>query len=40
VHLIDTGTLTDTKTIDPKLTDPSGKPVAAQFLAVKPRPTT
>jgi hypothetical protein len=40
VHLVDTTTLTDTQTIDPKLTNGSGVAVPAQFLAVKSRPTT
>jgi trimeric autotransporter adhesin len=40
VHLIDTSTLTDTQTINPKLTNPSGAAVPAQFLAVKSRATT
>lgn len=40
LHLIDTSTLLDTKTIDPKLTDINGKPLPPIFLAVKPRPTT
>jgi hypothetical protein len=40
VHMVNTTTLTDTKTIDPKLTDGSAKPVPAQFLAVKSRSTT
>jgi hypothetical protein len=40
LHLIDTTTLTDTKQIDPKLTDINGKPLPPVFLAVKPRPTT
>jgi hypothetical protein len=46
VHMVNTGTLTDTQTIDPKLTsDPlatGGKsvPVPPQFLAVKSRSTT
>lgn len=40
VHLVNTTSLTDTQTINPKLTDGSGNPVPAQFLAVKSRPTT
>jgi trimeric autotransporter adhesin len=40
IHLVDTTTLTDTTTIDPKLTNPSGAAVPAQFLAVKSRSTT
>jgi trimeric autotransporter adhesin len=40
VHLVDTTTLTDSSTINPKLTNPSGAAVPAQFLAVKSRATT
>ena len=40
VHFIDVPSLTDTKTINPGLVDPTGAPVPIQFLAVKPRPTT
>lgn len=40
VHMVNTGTLTDTQTLDPKLTTASGTPVPPQFLAVKSRPTT
>ncbi len=40
VHYIDMKSLTDSKQIDPKLLDGSGKPVPPQFLAVRPRPTT
>ena len=40
VHMIDTTTLTDTGTIDPKLVDGSGNPVPPQFLAVQSRSTT
>jgi hypothetical protein len=40
VHLVDTTTLTDTQTIDPKLTNGNGVAVPAQFLAVKSRSTT
>jgi hypothetical protein len=40
VHFIDVPSLTDTKTINPGLADPSGNPVPIQFFAVKPRPTT
>lgn len=40
VHMVNTTTLTDTQTLDPKLTNGSGTPVPAQFLAVKSRPTT
>jgi trimeric autotransporter adhesin len=40
VHMVNTTTLTDTTTINPKLTNPSGAAVPAQFLAVKSRSTT
>jgi hypothetical protein len=40
VHFIDVPSLTETKTINPGLVDPSGTPVPVQFLATKPRPTT
>ncbi len=40
IHFINPVTLTDTQTINPNLTDPNGKPVVPQMLAVKPRPTT
>lgn len=40
VHMVNTGTLTDTQTIDPKLTNGTGTAVPAQFLAVKSRSTT
>ena len=40
LHVINTTTLTDTRQINPKLTDANGNPVAPVFLAVKPRPTT
>jgi len=40
IHEVDTSTLTDTGTINPKLTNAAGLPVPAQFLAVKSRPTT
>jgi len=40
VHFIDVPSLTETKTINPGLVDPSGAPVPVQFLATKPRPTT
>jgi len=40
VHLLNTGTLTDTQTLNPQLTDASGVAVPAQFMAVKSRPTT
>ncbi len=40
LHLISTATMTDTRQINPKLTDSNGNPVPPVFLAVKPRPTT
>ncbi|MGC2299942.1 MAG: hypothetical protein WA476_14140 [Acidobacteriaceae bacterium] len=40
VHMVNTTTLTDTQTIDPKLTNGSGTAVPVQFLAVKSRSTT
>ncbi|HTZ59695.1 MAG TPA: hypothetical protein VMB49_16420 [Acidobacteriaceae bacterium] len=40
LHVIDTGTLLDTKTLNPNLTDINGNPLPPVFLAVKPRPTT
>ncbi|HEX4039872.1 MAG TPA: hypothetical protein VHX37_17590 [Acidobacteriaceae bacterium] len=40
VHIINTTTLTDTQTFDPKLTNGSGVAVPAQFLAVRSRSTT
>jgi trimeric autotransporter adhesin len=40
VHFISVPTLTETQTINPGLVDPTGTPVAVQFLATKPRPTT
>jgi hypothetical protein len=40
VHMVDTASLTDTGTIDPKLTDGSGNPVPPIFFAVQSRPTT
>ncbi len=40
IHMVNTTTLTDTQTIDPKLTNGSGAAVPAQFLAVKSRSTT
>ena len=40
LHLIDTTSLTDSRQIDPKLTDINGVPLPPIFLAVKPRPTT
>jgi hypothetical protein len=40
VHMVNTTTLTDTQTLDPKLTNGTGTAVPAQFLAVKSRSTT
>ncbi len=40
IHEIDTGTLKDIGTIDPKLVNAAGQAVPAQFLAVKSRSTT
>jgi hypothetical protein len=40
IHVIDTTTLTDTGTIDPKLINANGQAVPAQFLLVKSRATT
>ena len=40
VHYVSPSTLTDIQTINPGLTDASGKPVPVQLMAVKPRPTT
>jgi trimeric autotransporter adhesin len=40
VHFVNPATLTDTQTIKPNLTDPTGKAVPVQMLAVKPRATT
>ena len=40
VHEVSTTTLTDTLQLNPQLIDSTGKAVPAQFLAVKPRPTT
>lgn len=40
IHMVDTTTLTDTQTINPNLTNGTGKAVPAQFLAVKSRSTT
>jgi hypothetical protein len=40
LHFVDVPTLTDTQTMDPKLTDPSGNRVPVQFIAVQPRTTT
>ena len=40
VHIIDRSSLTDTSTLAPKLTDPSGNAVPVNLLAQKPRKTT
>ena len=40
IHFVDPVGLTDTQTINPKLTDANGNPVPVQMMAVKPRPTT
>lgn len=40
VHMVNTTSLTDTQTLDPKLTNGTGTAVPAQFLAVKSRSTT
>jgi len=40
VHYINPTALTDTQTINPALTDATGKPVPVQLMAIKPRPTT
>jgi hypothetical protein len=40
IHMVNTTTLTDTQTIDPKLANSTGARVPAQFMAVKSRPTT
>ncbi|MGA7522575.1 MAG: hypothetical protein WBW84_08825 [Acidobacteriaceae bacterium] len=40
VHMVDTTSLTDTGTINPKLVDGSGNPVPPIFLAVQSRSTT
>jgi hypothetical protein len=40
IHFVDPVGLTDTQTINPKLTDANGNPVPVQIMAVKPRPTT
>ena len=40
VHMVSTSSLTDTQTLDPKLTNSGGVAVPAQFMAVKSRPTT
>jgi hypothetical protein len=40
IHYVSPTTLTDTQTINPGLTSPTGQQVPVQMLAVKPRPTT
>jgi len=40
VHLITRGTLTDSSTIAPKLTSPTGVPVPVNLIVQRPRPTT
>jgi trimeric autotransporter adhesin len=40
LHVIDTTALTETKTLNPGITDVNGNPLPPVFLAVKPRPTT
>jgi trimeric autotransporter adhesin len=40
LHFIDVPSLTDTQTIDPKLSTPAGTAVPVQFIAVQPRSTT
>jgi trimeric autotransporter adhesin len=40
IHYVNPVTLTDTQTINPGLTSPTGQTVPVQMLAVKPRPTT
>jgi trimeric autotransporter adhesin len=40
LHFIDVPSLTDTQTIDPKLSTPAGTPVPVQFIAIQPRSTT
>jgi hypothetical protein len=40
IHLLSTGTLTDGQTLNPLLRDANNNLIPAQFLAVKPRPTT
>jgi trimeric autotransporter adhesin len=40
IHYIDPVGLKDTLTINPGLTDATGKPVPVQMMAIKPRPTT
>jgi hypothetical protein len=40
IHVVNTTSLTDTQTLDPKLTNGNGAAVPAQFLAVKSRSTT
>jgi hypothetical protein len=40
LHVIDTTTLKETKTLNPAITDGNNNPLPPVFLAVKPRPTT
>jgi hypothetical protein len=40
VHMVSTSSLTDTQTLDPKLTNAGGVGVPPQFMAVLSRPTT
>ncbi len=40
IHEINTGTLKDTLTLNPQLTNSTGQAIPAQFLVSKPRPTT
>jgi hypothetical protein len=40
LHFIDVPSLTDTQTIDPKLSTPAGTAVPVQFIAIQPRSTT
>ncbi len=40
LHVIDVPSLTDTQTINPKLTNPSGAAVPVEFIVVQPRSTT
>ncbi len=40
IHIVNTGSASDTGQLNPQLTNSSGQPVPAQFLFAKPRPTT
>ncbi len=40
IHIVSSSTLKDSEQLNPQLTDQSGQPVPAQFLATKPRPTS